>query len=77
MNIYLLSQSYNDEYDTFDSIVVSAPDEDSAKKMSPYWNEQHPEFSEQAWAPISEIQVQLIGRSCVEQKIIISSFNAG
>ncbi|ADV46459.1 hypothetical protein [Nitratifractor salsuginis] len=35
MNIYLLSQDENTGYDTYDSMVVYAEDEDQARKISP------------------------------------------
>jgi len=35
MNIYLISQNVNDGYDTYDSAVVIAPDEDSARRIHP------------------------------------------
>lgn len=36
MNLYLLSQSVNNHYDTFDSMVVAAPDPETAAKIYPY-----------------------------------------
>ena len=37
MNIYLLSQSKNTGYDTWDSCVVIAKDEDEARMTHPYY----------------------------------------
>ena len=36
MNIYLISQNVNQDYDTYDSAVVVAADEDSARHIHPY-----------------------------------------
>ena len=34
-NLYLISQHTNNRYETYDSIVVSAKDEDEARKINP------------------------------------------
>lgn len=45
MNIYLVTQDVNSGYDTYDSMIVVAPDEDTARRTYPsdhvghYWNE--------------------------------------
>ena len=35
MNLYLISQSVNNEYDTYDSAVVAAESEEDATKIHP------------------------------------------
>lgn len=35
MNLYLISQSQNNYFDTYDSAVVCAPDEDTARWTHP------------------------------------------
>ncbi len=35
MNLYLISQNVNGDYDTYDSAVVAAPNEHYAKHMHP------------------------------------------
>ena len=35
MNLYLISQDYNDGYDTYDSAVVAAENKSEATKISP------------------------------------------
>ena len=35
MKLFLISQEQNSGYDTFDSAVVAAPDEDTASKINP------------------------------------------
>lgn len=38
MNLYYVSQSKNSDCDTYDSMVVCAPDEDTARRMHPTFN---------------------------------------
>ena len=35
MNLYLISQDHNDDYDTYDSAVVAAENEDAARETHP------------------------------------------
>ena len=35
MNLYLISQNHNNDYDTYDSAVVVAESAESAKRMHP------------------------------------------
>ena len=37
MKLFLVSQDINDNYDTYDSMVVCAEDEPSARTMNPSW----------------------------------------
>jgi hypothetical protein len=77
MNIYLLSQTDNDGYDTYSDCVVSAKSEDAARLISPSgdfggtW---------QSWADSPQsVVVKLIGVAVDGTKpgIILSSFHAG
>lgn len=92
MNIYFLTQTQNRGYDTFDSCVVMAPDEDSARKMHPRgdrrWNGQnwevdgYPGWGDEAgWAHYPEaVTVEFIGVTFtdgVTPRVVCSSFNAG
>jgi len=91
MNIYLLEQNVNDDYDTYDSMVVCAPDEESAKQIHPYlgstltinatdhWEEDHRYPGAAVWANSpDQVQVTLLGTSNnPTQKIILASYNAG
>jgi hypothetical protein len=73
MNIYKLSQTVNNDYDTYDSAVVVAESEEAAREtILPY-----PEYS---WAQPADITVELIGialLSYTEGTILCASFNAG
>lgn len=75
MNIYKLSQTINDNYDTFDSCVVIAENEKEAVKVHPNgyqnWDTRgqksesryygYENFDINDWAEIKDIKVELIG----------------
>jgi len=81
MNLYLISQDENNGYDTCDSAVVAAPDENTALNMNPLngkkvdWN-----VAEKygAWAFHKEsVCVKLIGSSIDDvQGVILASCTA-
>lgn len=90
MNLYLISQSENNKYDTYDSAVVAAPDEETARNMNPWdgnpmtaedWN--YP-YSSWCSAP-DKVSVEYLGvlHKSVDEKddelphVICSSFHAG
>lgn len=73
MNIYKCSQTINKGYDTFDSFICYANNENEAKVMQPSdWNDIY------EWCLPKDVSVELIG-TCenVEVKVILASFNAG
>lgn len=90
MNLYLISQSVNTDYDTYDSAVVAAITEDRARRIHPggderdNWREDGPEdqwtdWARGAWcsAP-SQVKAELIGVAFQEHEgVILASFNAG
>ena len=88
MNIYRISQSVNQDYDTWDSAVVIAENEEQAKYMHPQkwawdiyddktWDGQDEEYS--GWCPVEDVRVQLIGTALpgAKQEMVVASFNAG
>jgi|LauGreDrversion4_2_1035121.scaffolds.fasta_scaffold985888_2 hypothetical protein len=88
MNIYLLSQHSNTGYDTYDSCVVRAPDEASARLMHPRgdleWNGSQWVFPDlgragiDTWACPDAVTVEYIGTAGDAQSgVICASFNAG
>jgi len=90
MNLYLLTQSVNNDYDTYDSMVVAAPNPETARHIHPFGRGTNQELLDSSteeyqearifsvWAPVSNIKVELIGQSISDDiKIIIASFNAG
>ena len=87
MNIYLISQTINNGYDTYDSAVVVAENEDDARTIHPngnmkveIWGEYNTSFL--SWVTSHEmdhIKVQLIGKAfpTVGKGVVLASFNAG
>lgn len=74
MNLYLISQSVNNDYNTYDSAVVAAPDEETARNTYPGWGE----WDYGRWARYrSDVKVELIGQTDREAGVILASFNAG
>lgn len=86
MNLYLISQTVNDDYDTYDSAVVAAESEDEARKMHP--GQSQGDFYESWWtrdteygswaSRLEDVKVELIGVSHENvSRVICASFNAG
>jgi hypothetical protein len=73
MNIYKIWQDKNNDYDTYDSAVVCAINEDRAKQLT------IEEFWGGSWTDIENLQIELIGTTITERKeeIIVASYNAG
>lgn len=89
MNIYLISQTEEKGYDTYDSAVVIAADEDAARKTYPsaLW---HCDDEGSSWptgwragsewcATPEAVTVKLIGCALpdAEAGVVCASFNAG
>jgi hypothetical protein len=87
MNLYKISQTINDDYDTYDSAIVAAPDEEKARVMHPNGvksdrlDRKTPiSFSMGDWVVYpSDVKVELIGVASekTQREVILSSFNAG
>jgi len=79
MNLYLLTQTENHSYNTYDSCVVAAKNGESARRIRPDCNswEKADHYSAWAFSP-EQVKIELLGtsNSCVE-KLILASFNAG
>jgi len=83
MNIYLISQDENNDYDTYDSAVVIAKDEHAARLTKPggvrageVWNGTVDQYS--SWTDAKNVTVKFIGVSLShEPGIVCASFNAG
>jgi len=79
MNLYLISQDQNTGWDTYDSAVVCAHDEEEARSIhpSPY----DKDFKSDTWCNSpAHVKVKWIGIAAVEYDepgIICTSFNAG
>lgn len=82
MNLYLLSQEENNDYDTYDSCVVCAKSKADAIKIGPDGKPLEEELSGSwnVWALTKEgVKCELIGKANSKQKrgVILASFNAG
>lgn len=71
MNLYIISQTVNQGYDTYDSAIVAATNEETAKGIRP--------GSICEWCEPGQVQVKLIGSAApgVEAGVVLASFNAG
>ena len=75
LHLYHISQAVNNGYDTYDSAVVAAPDEQTAQNMTPT-DEKH-RYDD--WAAPSVVKVRLLGKASFkgEAHVICASFTAG
>lgn len=91
MNIYLLSQSDNTSYDTYDSCVVIAKSVEDAKLIHPSalqsedslyldgtWARKNPYTGTWAFS-LDAVVVELVGKALPSSKrgVVCASFNAG
>ena len=84
MKLYLLSQSENNGYDTYDSCVVCAENEDEAKSITPNFSEKGKAFEPSdpygVWAySLEGVKCKYIGEASddLSKGVVIASFNAG
>lgn len=81
--LYLLSQTDNTGYDTYDSCVVCAESEDRARLIQPggeIYSEGEPHWYASSWAVPDKVSVTLIGQAAdnIElNTVVCASFNAG
>ena len=77
MKLYLISQTVNDSYDTFDSFVVCAENEEDAKRVRELNSDKNWGYE---WVnKYEDIKVKYLGEadSTIERGEILGSFNAG
>jgi hypothetical protein len=84
MKLYLISQSVNNDYDTYSDAVVCAKDKQDAKTIHPsgrvFVSRAKENYNFGDWARnFKEIKVEEIGTANNKQKrgVICSSFHAG
>lgn len=88
LKLWLLSQDYNTDYDTFDSCVVAAENEHLAKLIPPNFQGMKPleipkpgtsDWPVYAWADPDKVTARLIGVAIdgTDTGCVIASFNAG
>ena len=79
MNLYLISQDANSEYDTFDALVVCAKNEEEARNITPDKdNCFYAEYSDWCISP-EYVSVEFLGVADinVRREVILASYNAG
>jgi hypothetical protein len=88
MKIYLLTQNVVDGYDTYDSCVVCAENEEEARKIHPAEWVKEEDWKESkcsaasiwvSWKDIDKIKVTELGEANnnIKKGCILASFNAG
>ncbi len=79
MNLYLLTQTKNTGYDTYDSIVVAAKNSTDAARTPPDSDGDLYVPSQGSWASPEDVLVEMIGtaRRGTKAGVILASFNAG
>lgn len=93
MNIYKISQSVHNGYDTYDAAIVAAETSQEAQVIHPgrrqIWSPKHNQWVDPSypddpydyrdWAPIDAVTVQLLAENVpnLQPGVILASFNAG
>jgi len=83
MNLYLISQDKNNDYDTFDSAVVAANNVKEAQMMHPYdfYGSSEKWLGEETstWCRYNHVDIKLLGKAKkgTVKSVILASFNAG
>lgn len=88
MNLYLISQSANGGYDTYDSAVVCAENEADARTIHPCGDSPHyvvppgKGVTDQrfgTWTSQDNVTVELLGvaEGSVPRGVVLASYNAG
>lgn len=78
LKLYLLTQNVNIGWDTYDSCVVAAYNEEDARTITPNYASWGGLYSSWATHP-HEVRVKLLGTIIkgVERGVVLASFNAG
>jgi hypothetical protein len=75
--LWLIRQTKNNGYDTYDSAVVAAPDEETARHIHPN-NYSLVHSSDDSWVHPRDVVVEYLGETDREiSGVILASFNAG
>lgn len=80
MNLYLISQSENNGYDTYDSAVVVAENEEDARNIHPSGKNENWGYVFDSWCSSpNKVKVEYIGKpkTGTLKGILLASFNAG
>ncbi len=82
MNLYKISQTQNNDYDTYDSAIVCAESADQARLIGPcgqVWTENRKRW-DWCWCKHpDQVTVELIGVAdpSIAPGVVLASFNAG
>jgi hypothetical protein len=78
MDLYLVSQDVNDDWDTYDSMIVVAASEDDARSIHPNGN-WGGSFGGGWCSSPEQAKVKWIGipRGDMKRGVVLASFNAG
>ena len=82
MNLYLISQDENNDWDTYDSAVVCAPDEETARNIVPGCVDGNHDWADRysSWCSgPDKVKVEPIGYAAdgIPIGVVCASFNAG
>lgn len=82
MKLWKISQSINNGYDTFDSAIVAALDEETARNTHPMGDNSYFEVKNDTWVSSHQtdhVTVEYIGeaKQGTQEGVILASFNAG
>ena len=84
MNIYLIEQTVNQDYDTYDSAVVVAETEEEARLIHPNGEDSlkivpEESYTDWDWCKLADVKVTLLGTLADSniKGVICASFNAG
>lgn len=81
MNLYKISQTVNRDYDTYDSAIVCASDEETARNTHPNIEllTSRLTWTNGDWCKPHQVVVELIGSAApgIPAGVILASFNAG
>ena len=75
MNLYIISQDSNINYDTFDSALVAAESEEDARVIAPC----DQVMIKHEWTTPENVKVQLVGKALpnIKSGVLLASYNAG
>ena len=82
MNLYLISQNTNQNYDTYDSAIVAAKTKREARMTHPRgikdWDGKR-DGKYSSWASFEDVNAELIGvaKKGATKGVVLASYNAG
>ena len=79
MNLYLISQDVNENYDTYDSAIVAARTNKEARMIHPSGYDWDGESRYGSWVSAENVNAKIIGvaKKGTTKGVVLASFNAG